>query len=97
MGGVTKYSNGFFLSVNFGRSIYSSWRNASGIIKKPVQAYNSKLKRFFEFFFKELSRIEVLCEHGVFGINLFTFTVIFLQILIFFIKTLIQNKFYATK
>ena len=37
VGGGTIYSNGFFCSVNFGRSIYSSSRNVSGIIKKLVQ------------------------------------------------------------
>ena len=35
--GITIYSNGFFCSVNFDRSIYSSLRVVSGIIKKPVQ------------------------------------------------------------
>ena len=37
VGGGTIYSNGFFYSVNFGRSIYSSQRNVSGIIEKLVQ------------------------------------------------------------
>ena len=37
VGGGTIYSNGFFCSVNFGRSIYSSQRNVSGIIKKLIQ------------------------------------------------------------
>ena len=40
-GGGTIYSNGFFCSDNFGRSIYSSYRIGSGIIKK--------LKRVFQF------------------------------------------------
>ena len=37
-GGEELYTQmGFFCSVNFGRSIYSSQRNVSGIIKKLVQ------------------------------------------------------------
>ena len=42
-------------------------------------------------FFEELSRIEVLCEQGIFCLILFTFSVIFLQIKVFFIKKFIQN------
>ena len=36
-GGGLYTQMGFFCSVNFGRSIYSSQRNVSGIIKKLVQ------------------------------------------------------------
>ena len=46
-------------------------------------------KIFLNFgFFEELSRIEVLCEHWIFSMM---FSVIFLQIKIFFIRKLIQN------
>ena len=48
-GGGTIYSNRFFCSDNFGRSIYSSWRNVSGIIKKTDQRRIQNLKDFFEF------------------------------------------------
>ena len=48
-------------------------------------------KFFFEFrFFEELLRIEILCEHGIFGMNLFPFSVIFLQIKILSIKIVFQ-------
>ena len=44
-----------------------------------------KIKKIFlNFIFFELSRIEVMCEHGIFGSLLFTFTVIFVRINIFF-------------
>ena len=42
-------------------------------------------------FFEELSRIEVLCEHGIFAMILFTFSENFLQIKISSIKILIKN------
>ena len=41
-------------------------------------------------FLEELSRIEVLREHGIFGMILFTFSVIFLQIKIFSIKIVFE-------
>ena len=49
-----------------------------------LESYSSvefKIKKIFLnfVFFKELSRIEVLCEHGIFGMILFTFSIIFLQ------------------
>ena len=37
VGGGIIYLNGFFCSDNFGRSIYSSQRNVSDIVKKLVQ------------------------------------------------------------
>ena len=40
------------------------------------------------FFSEELSRIEVFCEHGIFGMILFTFSVNFRQIKIFLIKNI---------
>ena len=49
-------------------------------------------KIFLNFvFFEELSRFKVLCEHGIFGSLLFTFTVIFVRINVFSTKNLIQN------
>ena len=52
-----------------------------------------KIKKIFLnfFFFEELSRIELLCEHGIFGSLLFTFTVIFVRINLFSTKNLVQN------
>ena len=48
-----RYSTGyvFFCSVNFGRSIFSSQRNVSGIIKKMVQRRIKNEKHFFYFRF----------------------------------------------
>ena len=40
----------------------------------------------FRFFFEELSRFKVLCEHVIFGMILFTYRGIFVQIWIFFDK-----------
>ena len=58
---------GVFCSVNFGRSIYSSQRNVSGFIEKLVQRRIQNQKDFLIFvFFEDLSRVEVLCEHGIF-------------------------------
>ena len=37
-----------------------------GIITKLVQRRIQNKKKIFLFFFEELSRIEVLCEHGIF-------------------------------
>ena len=68
VGEGTIYSNGFFCSINFGRSIYSSWRNMSSIIKKLIQRRIRNLKNFLNFvFFQELSRFELSCEHLIFG------------------------------
>ena len=52
-----------------------------GIIKKVVQRRILNQKDLFEFrlFFEELSRVEILCEHGIFCMILFTFSVIFPQ------------------
>ena len=59
---------------------------------KSCSSVEFKIKDFFEFrfFFEELSRIEVLCEHWIYGMILFTFTVIFLQIKIFSMKMVFQ-------
>ena len=56
---------------------YIRRRNVSGIIKKLVQRRVQEKKRFFfkfRFYFEELSRIEVLREHGIFGMTMFTFS-----------------------
>ena len=59
---------------------------------KSCSSVECKIKKiFFNFVvFEELSRIEVLCEHGIFGMILFTFSVIFLKIKIFSIKIVLQ-------
>ena len=77
---------GFFCSDNFGRSIYSTWRNLSRIIKSwsSIDLETKKIVLKFASF-EELSRIEVLCEHMIFDMILFTFSVIFPQIKIFFL------------
>ena len=49
----------------------------------------------FVFFFEKLSRIEALCEHVIFGMILFTFSVIFLQIKSFSVKN-IESKLHFT-
>ena len=50
-------------------------------------------KSFLSFvFFEELSRIEVLCEHVIFGMISFTFSVIFLQSMIFSLKIFHSKK-----
>ena len=62
----------------------------SGIIKKLLQCTIQNENFFLSFVFFELSRIEVLLEHEIFGMILFTFSVIF-QINIFPIKIVIHN------
>ena len=61
---------------------------------KSSSSVEFKIKKIFlnfVFFFEELSRIEVLCEHGIFGMILFTFSVISLQIKIFSINNSISK------
>ena len=55
---------------------------------KSCSSVEFKIKKIFLnfVFFEELSRIEFLCEHGIFGMTLFTFSVTFLKIKIFSIK-----------
>ena len=63
----------------------------SGIIKKLFQRRIQNYKDFLNFvFFEELSKIEILCEYGIFCMILFTFSVTFLQIKIFSIKIVFQ-------
>ena len=45
-------------------------------------------------FFEEILRIEVLCERGIIGMILFTFSVTFLQIKIFSLKIVFQNFYF---
>ena len=60
---------------------------------KSPSSVEFKIKMIFSnfFFFEQLSRIEVLCEHRMFGMILFIFSVIFLQIKIFSIGLIFQN------
>ena len=51
-------------------------------ISSSVEFENKKI--FLKFVFEEISRMEILCEHGIFGVILFTFSVHFLKIKIFF-------------
>ena len=55
---------------------------------KSSFSVNFEIKKiFFIFvFFEELSRIEILCEHRIFGMILFTFSVTFLKIIIFLLQ-----------
>ena len=60
----------------------------SATIKKLVQRRTQVKKKIFLnlIVFEELSRIEFLCEHGIFDMILFTFSV-----------TILQNKIYSIK
>ena len=59
----------------------------SGIIKKFVQLSIRNLKDSFEFrFFKEILSFKILCENEMFGMILFPFSVVFVQIIIFSFK-----------
>ena len=53
---------GFFCSVNFSQSIYSSKRIETGIIRKPFGVQYGIKKDFFSIyvFFREFSKFEVL-------------------------------------
>ena len=53
VGGGTIYSNGFFCSHNFGRSILSSYRKVSGIIKKSSSSIEFRIKKIFLNFFSK--------------------------------------------
>ena len=86
---------GFFCSDNFGRSIYSSQRNVSGIIKKLVQRRIRNQKDFFYFCF--LSRSYRGLKFCVNTGYLFTFSVIFLQIKTFSIKNNISKLNFTPK
>ena len=55
-----------------------------------VEFKTKKIFLNFVFFFEELSTIEVLCEHGIFGMILFISSVIFLQIKILSKKIIFQ-------
>ena len=61
MGGIL-YWNGFF-SDNFDLLIYSSYRVASGIIRKPVQRRIWNNKDYFEFRFLERVIVVNFCEY----------------------------------
>ena len=90
--GEELYTQLGFCSDSFRWSIYSSYRNVSGIIKKLVQRKIHNWKDFLNFVvFEEFLRIEVLCEHGILGMILFAFSVICPQIKILILKNVIQN------
>ena len=61
---------------------------------KSCSSVEFKIRKIFlnfVFFFEESSGIEDLCEHAIFGMILFTFSVISIQIKIFFTKYSISN------
>ena len=62
------------------------------VLLKSCSSVEFKIKKIFLnfVFFEELSTLEILCEHGIFGMILFTFSVIFLQIKILSIKIVFQ-------
>ena len=63
-----------------------------GIIKKLVQRRIRNKKDFFLFFFfEELLRVKFLREHVTFGMILFTFEGIFVQIKNFSTQVVIQS------
>ena len=53
-GGGTIYSNGFFCSDNFRRSIYSSQRVEIGIIRKLIQR---RIWNYKDFYFRVIQGI----------------------------------------
>ena len=83
--------------VFFGQAIladrYIHRREIWVVSLKSCSSVEFKIKNIFLnfVFFEELSRIEVLCEQGIFGMIFFTFDVIFLQIKIFSIKKSISK------
>ena len=88
----TIYSNGFFFVQSILADRYIHRREMWVVSLKSCSSVEFKIKKIFwiSFFFEQLSRIEILCEHGIFGMNLFTFSVIFLQIKLFSIKIVFQ-------
>ena len=58
---------------------------------KNLSSVEFKINFFRISFFKDLSRFKILCEQEIFGLILFTFRVIFVQIKIFSIEKVIQN------
>ena len=70
--------------------MYSSSRNFSGMIKwlKSLSSVEFEINKNFSnlVFFEELSRFKILCEHGIFGMILFTFRGTFVQIKVFSLK-----------
>ena len=82
---------GFFV-----QSILADWyiHRREKLVQQRVRNYNEFL---ISFFFEELSRFRVSCEHVMFGMILLPFRVFFVQIQIFSLKKLIQNCFLCYK
>ena len=63
---------------------------------KSSSSVELEIKKIFLnlVFSEELSRFKVLCEHRKFGMILFTFSLIFVQIKIFFFKNINSRPFF---
>ena len=90
----TIYSNDFFFVQTILADRFIHRREMLALSLKSSSSVEFEIKRFFyyRFFFKELSRFEVLCEHVIFGMILFTIWGIFVQIKIFFYKKSFHKK-----
>ena len=93
VGGGTIYSNGFFFVPWILADRYIHRREMCVVSLKSSSIVEFEIKKIFLnfVFFEELSRFKVSCEHWIFGLLLFTFTVIFVRINVFSSKNLIQN------
>ena len=92
VGEGTIYSNGFFLFSQFWPIDIFIAEKCDLVSLKSSYSLEFEIKRsFLNFvFFEELSRIEVLCEHVIFGIISFPFSVIF-QIMIFSLQIFLSK------
>ena len=71
----------FFQSVLADRYIYRREMRVVSLKSSSNVEFGIKKTFFLNFlFFKELSRVKILSENGIFGIILFTFSLIFVQI-----------------
>ena len=96
-GGGTIYSNGFFCSANFDRSIYSSYRVVSRVSKKPFSVEYGIKKIFLNFvIYRELSRFEILWVIDGSPVFLFTFSGISPKISSIFNKNFIKIVYNST-
>ena len=89
-------SNGFFVQTILADP-YNRRREMWVVSLKSSSSAEFETKKIFlkfVFFFEELSRIEVFCEHLIFDMILFIFSVIF-QFKIFIIKN-IDSKLHFT-
>ena len=89
----TIYSNGFFFVQSILADRYIHRREIWVVSLKSSFSLEFEIKKIFLnfVFFEGLLRIEVLSEHVIFGMISFTFSVIFLQIMIFSLNFFIQN------